>query len=277
MSISPQGPRITDKNLNWRGVDETGDRYSHAAYLDNVSKVATYKRATFEALQLQPGQKVLDVGCGTGDDVLTLAALVGPGGRAFGLDSSRLMIEEARERACDLELPAEFVIGSVYDLPFADETFDAVRSDRVFQHLDDHARALSEMMRVVRPGGRINVCDPDWESGYIDTDLVSIERRIIQHFVDGSPNGRMGRQLYRLFLEAGLQDVQATPLPVVFTDVQVSLSVADFRHWGEIALEDGVISFGEKQAWDDEIDEAVETGIFLGGGTLFSVIGIRPS
>jgi SAM-dependent methyltransferase len=142
-------------------VDASDDPQARVRYLDiATSQFNEYKQESYALLALGPGMSVLDVGCGAGDDVRALAGIVGPTGKAVGLDLSSTMVEQARARARDL--PVKFVQGSVYELPFPDDTFDASRSDRVFQHLDEPLQALQEMVRVTKPRGRINVVDPDW-------------------------------------------------------------------------------------------------------------------
>ena len=89
-------------------------------------------------------ETVLDIGCGTGDDVLALAELVGPKGKVIGLDNSKSMIEEANQRSKQNQYAVQFRVGDIYKLDFADNTFDCCRADRVFMHLPDRQQALSD-------------------------------------------------------------------------------------------------------------------------------------
>ena len=77
-------------------------------------------------LALAPGQHVLDVGCGTGDDARDMAAIVGPGGKVVGLDNSQAMVDEAKRRAAGLSLPLEFHVGDAMHMTCAAGSFDAV-------------------------------------------------------------------------------------------------------------------------------------------------------
>jgi ubiquinone/menaquinone biosynthesis C-methylase UbiE len=81
-------------------------------------------------------------------------------------------------------------------LPLGGDTFDASRSERLFQHLVDPGTALGEMARVTKPGGWVIVFDASWGMVSIDTLETDIERRLVR-FIDetGHPNGRVGRQL----------------------------------------------------------------------------------
>src|SRR5215467_10946103 len=95
--------------------------------------VQEFRRMSFALLELQPGFAVLDVGCGTGDDVRVLATQVGQEGRAVGLDSSETAVAEARARSEEDGLPVEFRVGDAHQLPFDAGTFEATRTERVLQ------------------------------------------------------------------------------------------------------------------------------------------------
>src|SRR5262245_10149675 len=99
----------------------------------------------------------LDVACGPGSVVVAFAAHVR---QAVGLDATEAMLEEARKLAARAQAGnVAWHRGSVYALPFADGAFDIVSCRFAFHHLQEPARALIEMVRVARPGGRIVLCD----------------------------------------------------------------------------------------------------------------------
>lgn len=106
------------------------------------------------------GAAVLDVGCGTGDMLRRLASR--GAARAVGLDSSGGMIEAARV-LCESLGGIELHQGSAVELPFRDEEFDLVTSCIAFHHFPDPARSIAEMARVLRPGGRLYICDMSGE------------------------------------------------------------------------------------------------------------------
>lgn len=99
------------------------------------------------------GHTVLDVACGTGAAALAAASIVGPSGRVAGLDANPEMLAVARRKSADIDWRE----GVAETLPFDDASFDAVVSQFGFMFFDDRPRALSEMMRVLRPGGRLAV------------------------------------------------------------------------------------------------------------------------
>ncbi|MHB1592802.1 MAG: methyltransferase domain-containing protein [Streptosporangiaceae bacterium] len=105
-------------------------------------------------LGLRPGQAVLDAGCGCGADAADMAALVGPAGRAVGIDASGAMIIAARQRFAGTGLP-HLRDRRVCGPRFPDATFSACRAERLLQHVPDPGRAVCEVARVARPGGRV--------------------------------------------------------------------------------------------------------------------------
>ncbi len=108
----------------------------------------------------EAGESVLDVGCGAGVDLLLAALLVGPEGSAAGLEFSPEMLARARGNAELAGLAnARFHQGGAESLPFPDASFDRVLSNGVLNLVPDKERALAEALRVLKPGGRLQVAD----------------------------------------------------------------------------------------------------------------------
>jgi ubiquinone/menaquinone biosynthesis C-methylase UbiE len=102
---------------------------------------------------------ILDVNCGTGDDVLALAELCGPGTLVIGLERNLELVDEAKRRARNVALNVRFAVGDERSLPFADASFDLVHADALPPCANERARVVRELVRVLRPGGRLVVRD----------------------------------------------------------------------------------------------------------------------
>ncbi len=198
---------IVTSSSGWRAVDN--DSVEVARYLELSTRLLdVMKRKSVEMLKLQPGYSVLDVGCGVGHDAEAVLAIVGPAGRVVGIDAGRELIEKAIERTKAKFPRPDFQIGDALALEFADNTFDASRIDRVLQHLNDPARAISEMVRVTRPGGRVTALEPDWHTMTIAGGDIGVAQAVTQRLASVSVSqGDIGRQLVRLLLDAGCDTV----------------------------------------------------------------------
>src|SRR4051812_25976307 len=140
------------------------------AYLGEVARSRQgrdYKGVVLESLELGPGLVVLDVGCGPGTDLAAMAGLVAPDGVVIGVDHDERMVREAAQRTADLP-GVEVRPGDAHALPLADASVDRARTARVLQHVADPAAAVTDIARVLRPGGVVAFAEPDWGTLVVD-------------------------------------------------------------------------------------------------------------
>lgn len=262
-------------------VTDTAPDAPHAptqwvSYLDTVARLdqmAAVKRRITTLLALRPGDVVLDAGCGTGDDTRAMAALVAPGGGAVGVDEHEPILAEARRRAAASGLPVEFVLGDVERLPFADGTFSACRSERMFQHTGDPLQAMRELARVTRSGGLVVVFDTDWETLIVDAADVDTTRAILHAKCAQLRHGWIGRQLAGLMALAGLTEIAVEPNTLVHTDGREALALHEFQAAAERALRAGAIAQPQCDAWFADILRRHSEGRFFCAVTQFTVRG----
>ena len=114
----------------------------------------------FSLGRLEPGERVLDLGCGSGTDSLVAAQMVGPNGHVVAIDMTPQMLAKAKRAAAELGAAnVEFVTAEAEALLFADESFDVVVSNGVIDLIPDKDTVFAELRRVLVPGGRIQVAD----------------------------------------------------------------------------------------------------------------------
>jgi SAM-dependent methyltransferase len=114
----------------------------------------------FAVGRLRPGERVVDVGSGSGMDSLIAARMVGPGGEVVGVDMTRAMLDKARSSAAKTQLTnVEFLEGLAEALPIPDAWADVVISNGVLNLVPTKAAALREMARTLKPGGRLQIAD----------------------------------------------------------------------------------------------------------------------
>ncbi|MDW5329138.1 demethylmenaquinone methyltransferase [Plantactinospora sp. KLBMP9567] len=155
MTRTPSGRRASlDKQPHEVAAmfDEVASRYDLTNTVISFGQDRRWRRATLAALDLRPGDHVLDVGAGTG---VSTAELATSGAYAVGLDLSIGMLRAGRRSRPEVPLLA----GDALRLPFPDETFDAVTISLALRNVVDTGAALREMARVTRPGGRLVVCE----------------------------------------------------------------------------------------------------------------------
>ena len=193
--------------------DDAAARHLEAMY--STPDVIAQRRWTRQALNLRPGESVVDVGSGPGLLAAEMALDVGPTGRISGIDISETMLQMARSRCAKLTSAAlvDFQVGDATKLPFPDETFNAAVSTQVYEYVVDVDAAIREVRRVLRPGGRVLVVDTDWDSivwhGADPALTATVLRAWGEHLVDPHLPGTLTRRLRNDGLTVQVQEVHS--------------------------------------------------------------------
>jgi ubiquinone/menaquinone biosynthesis C-methylase UbiE len=239
------------------------ERAARAAYLD--------------LLDLRPGERVLEVGCGNGIVLCDLARRVTPPGLSIGLDPSPALLAIARELAARAVPGASVQLcqGDARALPFKDGQFDAVLAATTLAHIPDGQQAILEMVRVTGPGGRVGILEQDPDSYLLSHPDRALTRRIVAAYTDqGYANGWLARQLPRMLTSAGLQDVRVRAFASIETDLAGFYSTRAERA-AATAARAGAISEQERERWMEVLNAERVAGGFFAGLTLLFVWGTR--
>ncbi|AIE73894.1 MULTISPECIES: class I SAM-dependent methyltransferase [unclassified Synechocystis] len=235
-----------------------------------------YKQKTFEKMQLKPGDSVLEVGCGTGNDALLLANYVGETGKITAVDRSQFMLKQAKERAKKSTTEFAFVLANAEQLPFPDYTFTAARVDRTLQHMSHPQQAIAEMTRVVQSNGWVVAFEPDWETLVIDSDQRGITRALVNFWCDNFPSGWVGRYLFKYFRQADLTDITVEPVTISLTEFELADKILDLSRTVEKISKQEIISQDDLTLWLRTINQSDRTGQFFCAFTAFLVSGKKP-
>ncbi len=269
-----------DVKRDFAHVDSSADPQVFVRYLEMTTSLdwmQRMKQVTFERMRIEPGQKVLDLGCGTGEDVRVLAGMVGHEGRVVGVDYSELMVGEAIKRSEGLDLPVEFRTGDAHKLDFDSSTFHSCRAERLFVHLENPLLALSELKRVTRPGGYVVTMDADWGTITLDGRDRELTQRVIQVICDHLRNGWIGRQYYGLFRQAGFEDVGIIPGAAPMTDLDLVDRLLTLRPSLDTAVAEGILSETERETFLTDLEERNAKGLFFSTITGFIAFGRKPN
>jgi ubiquinone/menaquinone biosynthesis C-methylase UbiE len=208
-----------------------------------------YKQVAFDALAVRSGHLVLDLGCGPGTDLGMLARAAGPAGRVLGIDSDPRMAGQARARIAGIAR-TDVLLADVHALPLPANSVHRVRTDRLLQHVADVPRVLAEARRVLRPGGRLVMAEPDWDSLAVDHPDPDIARAYTRHIADRIVcNAVVGRQLVRLAGQAGFTVTSVDPVTSVFRDVQAADQVLGLQRNTERAVAAGYLTRRQADGW----------------------------
>jgi len=224
-----------------------------------------------EALDAQPGERVLDAGCGPGFYVAEILERVGPEGSVVGIDASEPMLAVAAKR-CEGHGNVEFHQGSVTALPVPDAQFDRVLSVQVLEYVEDIPAALGELLRVLRPGGRAVIWDVDWATvSWNSSDPERMERFLAawdEHLADPS----LPRTLAARMRDAGFADVELEGHAFATADV-----TEDTYAGALVPLMAAFVGTDEARDWAEEQRELQRTGQSYFACIQLRFSGTRPA
>ena len=262
----------------WRSLDAQPNVQALIAGLEARGGTPAQQRLRRRFLRFVPvraGQRVLEVGCGSGVVLRDLAPMVGKGGAVTGVDTSRTILGAARRLCRDPRIRLRHAAGE--RLPFAAGRFDVALGLTVILHVAEPLRVVSEMARVTRPGGRVGLQDQDF--GMLA--VTHPERELTDHILRGVVHHLYeepysGRRLPGLLREAGLERVRV--LTDFFQDTTLTPWTKTFlERRAEYGVRFGLVDAPTAQKWLDGFTALVAAGSFLLTMTYYGAVGVKAS
>jgi ubiquinone/menaquinone biosynthesis C-methylase UbiE len=265
----------------WRNIDGQPSATQLARSLEVRGRTPAQVRLRRRFLRFVPiraGQRVLEVGCGTGVVMRDVAALVGSRGEVVGVDPSRSMLDAARAlaRSHALRRRMRWRLAPGAALPFAGDHFDTTLAITVLLHVADPAAVVREMVRVTRPGGRVGAQDQDFGTVAVTHPDRTLTERIMwgvaTHMYEEPHSGRRMPSLLRA---AGLDEIRL--LTDVFQDTALEPFAKSFlERRAANAVRFGIVDAPAAQKWLDGFTELVARGDFVLTFNYYGAIGVKP-
>ncbi len=269
---STTNPARRPDRFDREGHDQLIDVRDLQAALPGIARLRSWAH---EALALRPGESAVDIGSGTGSEVLTFADAVGPNGNAVGVEPDPNLLAVAERNAAEARSAARFVTGDAYGLPFGAGSFDAALCERVFQHLTAPVRATAEIARVLRPGGRVVVTDSDWGTAIVHPGDRKVVHEVIETLIGNTTNPFAGRRLHGQLQQAGLI-VDEVGSHALVQDAGIGAGALVARI-SAMAVARGAITEQQRDTLLDDLRAGAESGDIHLSVTMFAVLAHKPA
>ncbi|MET9779121.1 methyltransferase domain-containing protein [Streptomyces sp. NPDC006367] len=230
---------------------------------------AAYKARLHELVGPRTAGTLLEVGAGTGEAALTVQHRHHTG--VVAVDRAVTMVRECRARGL------RAVAADAHRLPFRTGSFAGAWADRVLQHVDDPQAVIDEMIRVVRPRGRIALADPDYDTQVLDIADQELARKVLRFRADRMlRHGTLAHQHAGLLAARGLTGITVEARTLVVRDPAAVDHVMGLRSWAHTAADHGGLGSCEADRFVALLDEAIAQGRFLYSVTFFLTAAACP-
>lgn len=254
---------------------EFDDEASRLVEAYNESSIGQSRnKLIIETLNVKPGEKLLDIGCGPSHIIYELSTKIGPTGTIDGMDMAEEALSVGKRRCANLE-NINFHIGEATALPFDDNTYDVVMSCQVFEYIHDIPTALAEVYRVLKPGGRVLIYNTDWQALLWHSSDRERMAHIMEvwdgHLADPSLPQTLGHQMK----SAGFKNVETMPAIRLDTEYEPSNgSSAVSKFVIGYALSQGVAE-DKVNAWEEDLIRCNEEGRYFYSSNEYLFTGIK--
>ncbi|MGD9109258.1 MAG: methyltransferase domain-containing protein [Gammaproteobacteria bacterium] len=243
--------------------------------LYNLPDIQKIKTRAINLLELQQGDKVIELGCGLGHDIERMGNIVGITGNVIGVDKSKLMLQKAQSRSKQKNV--KYLNEDATNLNFPDNSFDVSYADRLLVSQNYPDKVISELVRVTKPNGKICITDIDVGSIILypyDNKLTPILKERWQNIV---ANPFIGRELQYKFKQNGLVNIQVIPDAYVVKSLEIVNKMIDYPRMIYDLYKLGKYTKNEALQMLDSLYKAEKDNMFLYGIIFFTVLGIKPN
>ncbi len=254
---------------HWRDID--ADRM--AGY-EQIFQWSPAMAALLEPAGFEPGQTVLDFGCGPGYTTLELARRVEGTGRVIGVDLNHDMVANANEKltAAGVDAWASVRQSDGPGLDFGDDSFDRILAKNVLEYLDDPVSTLAEFRRLLKPGGKVHVTDSDWGLFLIEPLNLDDTRKLVDAARYAYKTPLIGRKLYGFCRAVGYVDVEVNIL--ARPDLAGRMAVVA-RNLAGYGVKCGTMEQAEADRMLAVIDKGIEDGDYFALNPQFLVTATK--
>ena len=240
--------------------DEEAARSLEQSY--RTPEIAIQRQRTLNALRLQPGEYAADMGCGPGFLVKEIAQAVGSKGLVFGIDNSPQMLNIARARINTLP-QAKVVEAVVQQLPFNDGMFDALACVQLLLFINDISQSLREMLRILKPGGRIAIIETDWRSVILNAMDEDLTKRMFSAWDSATNSPNLPIQIKPQLERLGFHDVSIEGIPIINTEFGTDFSSGMLHGVAREAQQIGAVTENEATIWLSDMTDKNMAGTYF--------------
>lgn len=238
-------------------------KHYDAAYLnDTANLLKGIKMSSYEYFSKIQSGIVIDLGCGTGIDVIQMASMFKDHLDVVGVDHDPSLIDIAKNNSKELK-NVSFVVSEGNSIPFADESIDGLRAERLIQHLKNPKEVFDEVYRILKPESPIVIVESDWSSLNFYCGSVIISQRLTTYLTEQKiNNGWASKKLCTYLTQSDFSNIKLNVFPFVLN----SLLDANTYLWIDKIVEEmyqnGIISLDERGTFNNEIEIANQNGYF---------------
>ncbi len=235
--------------------------------LSECHEMVKRRSAILDIVGARSGESVLEIGCGAGFYAREVAQMVGPSGRVCAIDISDDQIAAARERCAEFEW-AECETANASQLPYGEETFDAIYCVQVLEYVPEVNDTLSEMHRVLRPGGSIVNLATNWGSLVWHSKDLERMKRVLDAWDEHAPYPNLPAELMARLASVGMKPLRQT----AHTVLETSYNQNSFSFWLAKMIAPFVagrlsITADEADDWLSEFDALERSGEYFYSAT----------